>query len=124
MPSHPSAWENLARRINTAFELPSLEEIVLPNGALLRPLLTERLDWLVAPPKCGKSVLSYYIAYLLTLGSDESTQQIISFDGAAECARGVDLVLEAPYSHGVEVAIFENPFGVEVARPNPIFIAQ
>jgi hypothetical protein len=54
----------------------------------------------------------------------DGTRAIVSFDGVAECARAVDLVLEAPYRNEIRVAIFENPFGTVNSRPNTVFLRQ
>jgi hypothetical protein len=126
MTNSTSVWHRLTSSADALLDLPPLEFIVPARPQVMNGLLQHQVSWIVGAPKVGKTVLAYYVAYLNCLGRFDldDSRAIVSFDGAAECARAVDLVREAPYSRDIRCAIFENPFGSSDSRPNTVFLRQ
>lgn len=127
MPNEHSVWRMLCDRKGNILDLPRLEHLVAPRDSVLRELMTSRACWIVGPPKIGKTVVAHYVAYLKWLAFAPLGQyppEIMTIDGGAECARAVDLVIEAPYTSHLNIVVFENPFGASGNRPNSVFLRQ
>lgn len=128
MSNNDSLWRQTVGASDSLLGLPPLHLIVQPDPKIVSGILESDVSWLVGPPKIGKSVVAHYAAYLATLATpsqrDGQGGAIFSFEGPAECARAVDLIIESPATEDVRAVVFENPFGVETVRANSIFIAQ
>src|SRR5579864_1622598 len=120
-----SLWEHTAWRKNNRLGLPRLESIVLPRPKLLRDVLAERLIWLVGPPKIGKTVLAHYLAYsdLMGRAANFDGERFLGFEGATECLRALDLLLEVA-TPSVVALVLEDPLGETGTQDHVTFIER
>ncbi len=127
MSTEKSVWQTLRDRKGNILDLPPLEQLVVPRNNIVRDLLANRVCWVVGPPKIGKTVIAHYVAYTKWLAFspyDCYPPQIMTIDGGPDCARAVDLAIEAPHTENLHVVIFENPFGSAGTRSNGVFLRQ
>ncbi|NJC12947.1 hypothetical protein F4558_002773 [Micromonospora profundi] len=127
MSTEHSVWQTLRNRKGNMLDLPPLEQLVPPKDKIMRGLLANRVCWVAGPPKVGKTVVAHYAAYLKWMAfasHDTYPPQIMTIDGGPECARAVDLAIEAPHKENLHVVVFENPFGATGTRPNAVFLRQ
>ncbi|MFB8282778.1 hypothetical protein [Nocardia colli] len=103
--------------------LPPLDQIVLPRPAVVRRALAEDLIWLVGPPKVGKTLFAYYLAYFHAINhiSERDDDLILAFEGPVDSARGIDLILEIGVGPAAAV-IFDDPLGVTETRDSTAFL--
>lgn len=118
-----SMWRRLTWHKGNMLNLPTLDQIVLPRPAVVRRALAQDLIWLVGPPKVGKTLFAYYLAYFHAINhiSELDDDLILAFEGPADSARGIDLILETGVGPAA-AAIFDDPLGITETRDSSAFL--
>lgn len=109
-----SAWEIMLARSRVPQAVPPLQEVVVPQAALVRQALANDVLWVVGPPKVGKTVFAHYIGYLRALARKDIplADRMAIFEGATGVARGLEGLLEGP-DKPLAVLLLENPLGTD-----------
>lgn len=104
-------WDRI-RNYQPSIGLPTFDELVWPEPAVLRPLLAQRMVALLGQPRLGKSVTAHFLAYLQGLWYAQEPWSrhdlpVRAVDGPADAVAALAGILADERRY----YIVENPFG-------------
>jgi hypothetical protein len=105
------------RRSNPDADIPSDDDLLVPQADVIRPILNERVAVMSGSPKLGKTTAAWLIAYWRFVYEEEPLQ-VKEADGPQSCSES----LSSDFAN-TELRILEAPFGkTQDYQKNPSFL--